>query len=219
MRLGYGTLALLLACSAFAAAALAHVAIDIVGDFALPHDTYDYIAHSSRDIVSGVVFVVAAVAGLRWLRACLKIASANRRLPPAPSIGKRRAAAFLVATSLGAAILVPAMESLDGILDHVPVTELDDAFGGSVPLGVGVTIVCAVLVAAMLLAVTHWLLAHRDLIATVVIALVKRAANAPPAALAHAARRVERPQKRRAAPGLRRCKRGPPSAALIPITA
>jgi hypothetical protein len=219
VRLGNGTLALLLACAAFAAAAIAHVAIDVVGDFALPHDTYDYIAHNSRDLVSGIAFTVAAVGALRWLHTCLTIASANRGRQAATSIGKWRAAAFVFGTSLVASILVPAMEVLDGKLDKVPVKELDDAFGGSVLLGLGVTVVCAALVAALLLSLTRWLLAHRDFIATVVIALVKRAADAPPGVLAHAARRVERPQKRRTAPGLRRCKRGPPSAALILRTA
>jgi hypothetical protein len=213
--LGYGTLALLLACSAFAAAAIAHVAIDIVGDFALPHDTYDYIAHNSRDVVTAAVLVIAAITGIRWLRDCLKIASVNRRRAPAPAIGRWLAVAFVAATSFGAAVLVPLMEMLDGALDHAPVTELDDAFGGSLPLGLGVTVVCAVLVAAVLLGLTYWLLAHRDLIETVVIALVRRAAAKPSAALAHAARRAVRPQKRRAAPGLRRCKRGPPPTPIL----
>lgn len=214
MRFGYGTLALLGICAALAAAALAHVAIDIVGDYALPHDTYDFIAHNSRDLVTALALAVAGIAALRGLRSCCEHAAANRGRLPVPAISRFQGGAFSLAVIATTAVLVPAMEMLDGRLDGVPVAELDDAFGGSISLGLGTTILCAAIVALVVLAFARWIVSHRDSIATMIGSLVLVREQAKPAASALLFRHVARPQKRRVAPALRRCKRGPPNVAL-----
>ena len=75
---GIPTLVSLALCGASAAAAFAHYAIDVVGDYALPHDTYDGVRHASRALLSGVALLVAFVLARRGLRACFKIATSRR---------------------------------------------------------------------------------------------------------------------------------------------
>ena len=51
---------------------------------------------------------------------------------------------------------------------ETPFVTLIDAFGGSIPLGLGTTFVCAALVALFVCAVARWLISHRDSIATMI---------------------------------------------------
>ncbi len=51
--------------SAFVAALVAHVAIDVAGDYLLAHDTYDDHAHGSRYVAS-IALAIAAIATL-WI--------------------------------------------------------------------------------------------------------------------------------------------------------
>jgi hypothetical protein len=213
VRFGWGMLALLAACAAFAAGACAHVAIDIVGDYALPHDTYDFIPHTSRDFVTALALAVATIIAVRGLRFCCDLSAANRgRLNVRPLSGSQ-AAFFIAATIAGAAFIVPGMELLDGKLDHVVIDDLGDAFGGSVLLGLGTTVACAAVIATIAFAAVRWLVSHQDSIAVVLHSLIRRS-DAAPAVPVRLGRYVPRPQKRRSAPALRRCKRGPPVLAI-----
>jgi hypothetical protein len=207
-------LASLAASAVCLAAAFAHIAIDIVGDYVLPHDSYDFIPHNSRDLVTAVGVAVAAVLALRGLRLCCDVAVANRARLAAQPIGKLWYGAFTIVTIVAAVLLVPAMEVLDGRLDGAPVKELDDAFGGSIALGLGTTVVCAAIVAVLVLAAVRWLVSHRDSIATILVSLVTFDRSARSASI-ELRRYVVRPPKRRTAPALRRCKRGPPIVAFV----
>ena len=89
-RIDLRTLLTLVLCAGSVAAGLAHNAIDIVGDYALAHDSYDNVAHGSRELVTALGFFVAVLLTARALRACFQIAAANRTriLAPAPRRGE-----------------------------------------------------------------------------------------------------------------------------------
>jgi hypothetical protein len=215
VRVGFRTIALLGFCAAAAAAATAHEAIDIVGDYALAHDTYDNVAHGSRELLSGLALLLAVLLAGRGLRICCAIAAANRTriLEPAP----RRAAGigFVLGVITLTAILVPSMEWLDGRLDGVPVRALDDAFGGSILLGLGTTIICAAFVASAVYAIARWLISHRDSIATIIETLLRRLAGVVRPCRQDLARCLATPRRRRTPHALRLCKRGPPANDLL----
>ena len=130
-----------------AAAAMAHVAIDVVGDFALAHDSYDNLAHGSRELVTAIALLAALVLALRGLKSCCEIAALNRRRILRISFGLRQTFGYLAGTVLASCAAVPAMEWLDGRADGVAIDRLSDAFGGSVALGFSTTVICAVVVA------------------------------------------------------------------------
>ena len=91
MRLGLRATLPLAACAAAAAAAAAHLVIDIVGDYALAHDTFDDVSHSSRELISGIALLLACLLAGRGLRICCEVAATYRyRLPQAAfSSGER----------------------------------------------------------------------------------------------------------------------------------
>jgi hypothetical protein len=214
VRVGLRTLVSLALFAAMAAAATAHVAIDIVGDYALAHDTYDDVAHSSRELVSGLALLIALALASRALRTCFELAAANRTRLPQPSANRREKLGFVFGVIAISATLVPAMEWLDCRLAGVPVRELDDAFGGSILLGLGTTIVCAIVVGTLIYAVARWLISHRDAIATVIGTLLRRSGEDRPFSR-DLARHIFAPRRRRAPHALRLCKRGPPGDASL----
>ncbi len=196
-----------------AAATTAHVAIDIIGDYALPHDTYDDVAHSSRELISGLALLIALALASRALRVCFELAAANRTRLPQPSGDRREALGFVFGVIAFSAILVPTMEWLDCRLAGVPIKELDDAFGGSILLGLGTTIACGALVALLVYGIARWLLSHRDAIATIIETLLRRQSDANRACSRDLTRYLLTPRRRRTLHALRLCKRGPPGGA------
>lgn len=190
---------------------MAHYAIDVVGDYVLARDSYDHLAHDSRALVTGLALAVAAVLAARGLRICCDIATANRGRLARPVLRLRETAGLLVGAVAASALMVPAMELLDGRLDGVSVDGLDDAFGGSILLGLATTLACAGLVALLVYAIARWLISHRDSIATMIETLMGRATAAiRPNGYDLAAQRFT-PRRRRAAHALRLSKRGPPA--------
>ena len=135
MRAGLRMLGPLLLCASAAAAALADYAIDVVGDYALRQDTYDAIEHGSRELVIGIALIVAALLALRGLRTCCDVALANRGRLALPAVGRGQVLGFLAGSLATTVLLVPAMEVLDGRISGDPVSGIDDAFGGSLLLG------------------------------------------------------------------------------------
>ena len=210
MPVGFRTLFSLGLCAAAAGAALAHVAIDVLGDFALANDSYDHVAHGSRELVSGVALFLAVVLAARGLRICCEIASINRSRIPLPIRRLPEALGFVGAAVAGSVALVPAMEWLDGRLAGAPVLALGDAFGGSVLLGVITTVVCAAAIAFAIYAVARWLISHRDCIVTVIVTLLRWMADGVRSSVYTLTSRGFTPRRRRAPNALRLCKRGPP---------
>jgi hypothetical protein len=214
-RAGWRTLVTLALCAASAAAALAHYAIDVVGDFALAHDTYDDVAHASRELVTGLAIVLALVLAARGLRACFAIAAANRTCVSMPRPSALECVTFVGGVVALCTVIVPAMEILDGRLGGEPVRYANDAFGGSILLGVGVIAVCAAAVGAIVYAVATWLVGHRDALATMIETLLCRSAGALRPSSFDLVRQRFTPRRRRAPHALRLSKRGPPGEASL----
>jgi hypothetical protein len=200
--------------AATCAAASAHVAIDVLGDFMLTHDTYDAIGHDSRELVTLLAIVAAGVAALRGVRACIEHAQHNRGRLVKQVVSRRVLIAGIPVVATLASAIVPAMETLDGILAHAPVDDLGDAFGGSIALGLTTTLVCAVFATLGALLLVRALVAHRDAIAIMLERWLHPhdAARRPAACerdrFAHWVPHLRTPR------ALRRCKRGPPPPAV-----
>jgi hypothetical protein len=192
---------------------LAHYAIDVVGDFALSHDTYDDVAHASREIASGVALLIALFLAVRGLRICCEVAATNRNRLPQTAFSVRQRIVLFLSTIAASLALVPAMECLDDRLAGDPITRLADVFGGSIPLGAGTTVICAALGAWLVYVIARWLLSHRDTIAAIIETLLTRHCVATRPRARDLARQLCTPRRRRAPQALRLSKRGPPDGA------
>ncbi len=201
-------------CAAAAGAALAHVAIDVVGDYAPFHDSYDDLAHGSRGLISGAALVIAILLAARGLRSCCDIAQNNRSRLVGIAFGARETIGFLAAAVLTSCILVPAMEWLDGRFDGVAVRQLGDAFGGSLLLGLVTTAICASLIALLVFAVARWLISHRNAIVALLETVLRWNGDAA-RRLTCDLDRYRLTFRRRAPHALRRSKRGPPVVLFV----
>jgi hypothetical protein len=166
VRVGFRTIVSLALCAAALGAAAAHFAIDVVGDYVLTSDSYDHLRHGSRELVGAIAVLVAVFLAARGLRICCEIAAINRTRLLRPVLRARELVGILVGAVAVSAATVPAMEYLDGRLDGSPVRGLAEAFGGSILLGLGTTLVCAAFVAVLVCALARWLISHRDSIAS-----------------------------------------------------
>ncbi|HTU81153.1 MAG TPA: hypothetical protein VMF61_03435 [Candidatus Acidoferrales bacterium] len=203
-----------LGAAAFAAA-LAHYAIDVVGDFALAHDTYDDVAHGSREIVTGIAIAIAAIVALRGLRTCCEFTAERRWRRSLPGLSWRALPLFVASAAAGATAIVPLMELTDARCAGIRLDDVGDAFGGSLLLGAGVTVACAIAVACICFSLARWIVSRRDRIVTLVVSLVARTVAVVPSAQ-HVARYFTSPRRRRATCALRLSKRGPPGVAVFP---
>jgi hypothetical protein len=215
VRVGFRTIVSLALCAAAAGAAMAHFAIDVVGDYALTNDSYDHLRHGSRELMTGVALVIAALLAARGLRICCEIAARNRTLLLRPVLGLRDTLGLLFAAAGASVVIVPAMEYLDGRLDGVPVERLSEAFGGSILLGLGTTLVCATAVALAVHAIARWLISHRDSIATIIETLLARILGAVRPNSYGLAVQLVAPRRRRSPNALRLSKRGPPATSFV----
>jgi len=158
--------------AAAAAAVIAHGVIDIIADYLVAHASYDDVSsHDSRGVVVGLATVVAGVVALRGLRLCCDAAAHRTLASPAPPPSWRSAPLFAGATMVLASIGVPAMELFDSWLAGSTLDGLDDAFGGSVLLGLGTTLACAAVVAIAVFALARWILSRRDLIIAAIVGI------------------------------------------------
>ncbi len=132
-------------CAALGAALLAHVAIDAAGDYLLPHDAYDDIAHGSRG-VAGAAFLgllLAGVGGAARAALCRARGSVRILCEAVRSARPRNSAAFACAVLALALPLVLAMEGLDVALAGGTIDDPADLLGGSLFLGLSLTLLCA----------------------------------------------------------------------------
>lgn len=210
VRVGLKTLVPLAFCAAAAASAAAHFIIDVLGDYALKHDSYDHLRHGSREVVACVALVLAAMLAGRGLRVCCEIAARNRTriLPRAGSVHEQLA--FLFNAVAATVVLVPAMEWLDGRSGGMPVRALDDAFGGSLLLGLATTVVCALMIGAAVYHLARWLISHHDSIATIIETFLRAAEGSTRPCEFDLTRQRITPRRRRTPHALALSKRGPP---------
>lgn len=173
MRVGSRSMIALVVAAAAAAAVLAHGTIDIIADYLVRHASYDDVSsHDSRGLVVALATVIAGAVALHALRLCCD-AAAHRTLASSPAPSWRCAPLFAGATMLLASIAVPAMELLDSRLAGASLASLDDAFGGSVLLGLTTTLACAAGVAIAVFALARWILSHRDRIIAAIVAFMR----------------------------------------------
>jgi hypothetical protein len=207
---GVRTIVTLALCAAAAGAALAHCAIDFAGDYVLASDSYDHLAHGSRELLAGVAVLFATLLAWRGLRVCCDIAAANRNRLARPVFRARETLVTCAVASGIAAAIVPAMEWFDGRLDGAAVGRLDDAFGGSIALGLFLTVVCACAVGLFVCALARWLISHRDAIVTIIETLLGQRDDAGRPSGYDLAGWLFTFRRRRPLTALRLAKRGPP---------
>lgn len=206
-------LVLLVVAAAAASAALAHVVIDVIADYLVPHASFDDVgSHGSRELIVTIAVAAAGIIAMRGFRLCCE-AAARRAVrapePPPWAFG----IAFVLATVALASLAVPAMEWIDTLLAHRPLGDLDDAFGGSTALGLITVATCAGSLAIATFAFVRWLLSHRDLIIAAIVAIICKAyAALPSAATLRTFATV--PVRRRSIASMRRGLRAPPRLAV-----
>jgi hypothetical protein len=172
--------ALVLGGAACCAALIAHVGIDVAGDFVLAHDAYDGLDHRSRS----EVFVVALTLALGAFRNVVWRAldeARTGRPAPRPSFDDvfgRSPWRFLLAV---VALTLPAlmtMEFVDLCADGGRLDDPADLLGGSALLGLSITIPVAALVACTVRSIAQLIMnSHHALVAAFgrLIALLARA--------------------------------------------
>ncbi len=160
---------------ALSAALIAHVTIDVLGDYLLAHDTYDDLDHSSRELVGfGTLLITllgaafAAAAAVREARGsenafCRALRSA---LPGCTGL-------FTAGAAGAAALALCGMEFSDALLAHQTIDDVGDLFGGSFLFGG--TIVTAIATALSLATLQFIrLLARSRIVAHVLVAFLRR---------------------------------------------
>ncbi len=144
---------IVLLCAAFFAALASHVAIDVLGDRLLAHDTYTYdaIGHRSRSLVALGALALALVAMAAALRNAFADARCDERrfcaslrsaLPASPL----RFGIEVIVVSFGLLVM---METLDASLAGQQIDGVADLVGGSLLLGSACAVVCGALAAAL----------------------------------------------------------------------
>jgi hypothetical protein len=169
----------MLAVAACGAALLAHVGIDVAGDFLLAHDTYDGLEHRSRSEIFAVAlaFASASVLWVLWVAfQDVRGGGGATRLSVEDLLGRGpwRFLAAVVALSLP---LLIGMEFLDVTWSGGRVDDVTDLLGGSAQLGLSIASVTAVFVGLTVRHLARVLLASQRAFVAVVhrlIALVAR---------------------------------------------
>lgn len=197
--------------AAFCASVAAHVGIDIAGDYVLRVDSYDHVAHGSRELFTFVAVLCASGAAALLLRRLFAtIDSVPRRLRLL-RVTRTHALRWYGAVGALALCIVPVMETIDVVRAGGEIDSLGDAFGGSIALGASVTLVCAAAICAITFLVAGWLCRYRHEVARFVGALLvhDRVLPCPEYAQRTRASQATRTRELRAQ---RRSKRGPPLA-------
>lgn len=133
-------------CAALGAALLAHVAIDAAGDYLLPHDSYDDVAHGSRGLVGGTLLALLLATSAVASRAVLRRARGSERaLCTALQALRPRNAVLFAGTVVALALpFLIGMEGLDVISAGGRIDDVGDLLGGSPILGLALAGLCAV---------------------------------------------------------------------------
>jgi uncharacterized BrkB/YihY/UPF0761 family membrane protein len=202
--------------AALLAAVFAHVAIDVLGDYLVRDDTYDHVAHGSRELLTLIAFGIAASAGaLFFSRLCTAAASIRTRVRMLRVTRAQLLLAFAAIAAI-ALVLVPSMEGFDALRAGQDIDDLGDLFGGSLLLGISTTLACAALCSAFIAALGAWLARHRERVASLIGAFLT-ARRPRPAGIRLRYAPAKTPAMHPARAMKRRSKRGPPQTALVPF--
>jgi hypothetical protein len=170
--------AALVALAGALAALVAHVAIDVAGDYLLPHDTYDGIPHESRAVFVVAIAALSMAVALPLLfdllgRRCTTTASLLRRLRASlgsPAVFAALATAFAIVTLVS-------MEWMDCSAAHAGIDGIEDLFGGSLALGLGLTVAAGALCGWLVHRIVALIATIEPQITTLLIRLVRAACS------------------------------------------
>lgn len=168
-------------------AILAHVVIDVAGDYLLLHDAYDGMEHHSRAIFAAIAVALASVVVLRFVwealdRRCTSLTEVLRRLRAARGASPWRFVAFVVAVAFVALL---AMEYADALSDRVVIDGFEDLLGGSILLGLGSVVFVSAAVAWCVRLALHALADWEPVLAALLERLLGRDTGRVPSRAAH----------------------------------
>lgn len=199
-------------CTIALAAVLAHITVDVLGDHLLVHDTYDDIAHGSRQKFSLVAGLAALGSFIALLRGALREIRGERNTLRAILLGAvpRPTLVSLAVLIAGTLCAMGVMEAFDARLAGVPIDDLGDLLGGSPPLALAVVSLITPLVAFAARGLALALVRSRAIVTIVAafVRLVRFAASPPQLRLLRSPRRLA---ARRSILSRRAGKRGPPA--------
>jgi hypothetical protein len=162
--------ALMLVGATCVAALFAHVGIDLAGDVVLAHDTYDGLDHRSRSeaLIVSLALLFGALLRVAWL--ALDEARTGRAAAR-PSFddvfGRERWRFIFTVVALTLPVLVT-MELFDIVADGRRLDDVADLLGGSVWLGLGITIPFAALVAQAVRSIAKLVMSSHRALVTVI---------------------------------------------------
>ena len=215
MRTSRAGLALVLLFSASLSAAVAHLAIDVLGDFLLAHDAYDGMAHTSRSALAGLVLAGAAALAVRHVICALDPSDSGRRrsIAIARALLPQHRLSFAVWTAAFALVALCAMEVVDARAAGVAIDDPADLLGGSLILGSLTLLGCAIAVAAAVFGALRALLSFTLAVVSAVHSFFvgRTKGGAKPLAF----RRLVRTYAMHPQLALRARKRGPPPSSSI----
>lgn len=195
--------------AAFCASVAAHVGIDVAGDYVLRDDSYDHVAHGSRELFTFVALLCASGSAAMLLRRLFAAIDSMPRRVRLLRVTRTHALRWYAAVGSLSLGLVPVMETIDTLRAGGDVDSLADAFGGSIALGASMTLTCAAVMCAFFFLLAGWLCRYRNEVARLVGALIAR--NRKPARPEYAQRtRASQVTRTRELRAQRRSKRGPP---------
>jgi hypothetical protein len=201
----------LVALAGALAALVAHVAIDVAGDYMLAHDTYDGIAHESRALFVVAIAALSLAVALPLLldlleRRCSSTASLLRRVRA--SLGSP--ALFAVLSTGLAIVTIAGMEWMDCSAARAPIDGIEDLFGGSLALGLGLTVTAGAFSGWLVHRLVRLIAAFEPQITTLLVRLVGAACAALAPVLAALRAPASRTIVRSLLLASRGSKRGPP---------
>ncbi len=147
---------------ACAAALIAHIGVDVLGDYLLPHDTYDDIAHASRTALSCLALLGIAVSAFTLIHAGLDDARAGKWQRVLANPAPRWSGVYVAFVVIATFAILAAMELADLRLAGASVDDVGDLLGGSLWLGASTTLVVAVAVALGMWRIASWAAGARE---------------------------------------------------------
>lgn len=155
--------ALFVILSAAIAALVAHIGIDVAGDYVLAHDSYDGIEHGSRLLITVSLLVALVVVAVRVVCSALdRVVGVRRAMHEcAPSAVPKAIGRHLVLVVVATFVLLVGMERVDLLVAGQPPDDLADLLGGSFALGIGLTLPLGLAVAAAGWSIARWIRAAR----------------------------------------------------------
>lgn len=205
-------------CAALCAAVAAHFAIDVAGDYLLPHDTFDDVAHGSRSVAALAALALggAVVCGALWAALREARGSDDAFCGTIARLLPRQFWLFAGSVAVASVGLVAAMEGFDVASAGHDTGDAVDLVGGSLALGSTLTLLSS-LIASILAWRVVGLLARkrRTFVAFAIVLLRRRITNTAPTPIAR--RNGRRIAPRAVASRRVRAGRAPP-ASLIATT-